>query len=191
MYRDAVDWVGGWPFEVASPAEVVEFCRARGFRLARIRTVGRRHGCNEFVFRRADPDDLATAVYHSLDRKVCNTVNTVCVPADRAHDLVPAFLDALDRAGRRRGAVAKLHVVTGQEHHVPASWFEEAPISRAGGIVTETGCMLSHGAVVAREYGLPMITAVPGIMSALSSGDIVELDGRRGTLTVIERTAGN
>ncbi len=57
----------------------------------------------------------------------------------------------------------------------------------AGGLVTETGSMLSHGAVVAREYGLPMITAVPGIMSALADGDIVELDGRRGTLTVIER----
>jgi 2-polyprenyl-6-hydroxyphenyl methylase/3-demethylubiquinone-9 3-methyltransferase len=57
MYWDAVDWVGGWPFEVASPAEVVEFCRPRGFRLERIRTVGGRHGCNEFVFRLAGPAD--------------------------------------------------------------------------------------------------------------------------------------
>jgi len=68
MYRDAVDWVGGWPFEVASPAEVVEFCRALGFRLARIRTVGGRHGCNEFVLRRADPDDPAAPAVVSLPR---------------------------------------------------------------------------------------------------------------------------
>lgn len=63
--------------------------------------------------------------------------------------------------------------------------------SIAGGLVTETGCMLSHGAVVAREYGLPMITGVPGAMSALSNGDIVEIDGRRGTLNVIGRAAGS
>ncbi len=60
----------------------------------------------------------------------------------------------------------------------------------AGGLVTETGCMLSHGAVVAREYGLPMITAVPGVMGAVATGDIVELDGRRGAMTVIERAKG-
>jgi 2-polyprenyl-6-hydroxyphenyl methylase/3-demethylubiquinone-9 3-methyltransferase len=55
MYRDTVDWLGGWPFEVASPAEVVEFCRAKGFLLERIVTVGGRHGCNQFVFRRLRP----------------------------------------------------------------------------------------------------------------------------------------
>ncbi len=60
----------------------------------------------------------------------------------------------------------------------------------AGGLVTETGRMLSHGAVVAREYGLPMITAVPGVMGAVATGDIVELDGRRGAMTVIERAKG-
>ena len=59
--------------------------------------------------------------------------------------------------------------------------------SIVGGLVTEVGCMLSHGAVVAREYGLPMITAVTGIMSALANGDLVEIDGRRGTVTVLER----
>lgn len=52
VYRDTVDWIGGWPFEVATPAETVEFCRARGFLLERLTTVGGRHGCNEFVFRR-------------------------------------------------------------------------------------------------------------------------------------------
>ena len=85
----------------------------------------------------ADADDLATVVYHSLDRKVCNTLNTMCIPADRATELVPAFLGALHRAGARRPASPKLHVLAGQEHHVPAEWFEEATISRAEGPVSE------------------------------------------------------
>ena len=59
----------------------------------------------------ADVDVFAEAVYNSLDRKVCNTLNTCCIVADRASDLVPAFLAALDRAGERRGAKTKLHVV--------------------------------------------------------------------------------
>lgn len=85
----------------------------------------------------ADPADLATVVYHSLDRKVCNTLNTICIPEEAATQLIPAFLDALDRAGRRRQAVSKLHVPEGQEHFVPAAWFEEASISRAEGEVIE------------------------------------------------------
>jgi SAM-dependent methyltransferase len=54
MWFDMVDWVGGWPFEVATPAEVVGFAQRHGLTLVRQRTVGRRHGCNEFVLRRGD-----------------------------------------------------------------------------------------------------------------------------------------
>jgi 2-polyprenyl-3-methyl-5-hydroxy-6-metoxy-1,4-benzoquinol methylase len=52
-WRDVVDWVGGWPFEVASPAAIIAFFAKRGFTLLRSKTVGRGHGCNEFVFRRS------------------------------------------------------------------------------------------------------------------------------------------
>jgi 2-polyprenyl-3-methyl-5-hydroxy-6-metoxy-1,4-benzoquinol methylase len=49
-WHDMVDWVGGYPFEVATPEEVFEFCAARGFVLRKLRTAGGEHGCNEFVF---------------------------------------------------------------------------------------------------------------------------------------------
>jgi len=49
-WRDVVDWVGGYPFEVATPEAVVAFCTARGFSLRRKKTVGEGLGCNEFVF---------------------------------------------------------------------------------------------------------------------------------------------
>ena len=51
-WHDLIDWVGGYPFEVATPAEVFDFCRARGFRLDRLVTAGGGLGCNQFVFTR-------------------------------------------------------------------------------------------------------------------------------------------
>jgi 2-polyprenyl-3-methyl-5-hydroxy-6-metoxy-1,4-benzoquinol methylase len=49
-WRDAVDWIGGYPFEVAQPDEVFNFGKQRGFQLETMicRTTG--YGCNEFVF---------------------------------------------------------------------------------------------------------------------------------------------
>ena len=85
----------------------------------------------------ASGSDFAAAVYHSLDRKVCNTLNTCCIVAERADELVPVFLDALHRAGERRQATAKLHVVDGCADHLPPAWFEQATIVRAEGAVSE------------------------------------------------------
>lgn len=50
LWYDMIDWLGGWPFEVAKPRKVIDFATARGLRLIQQRTAGRRHGCNEFVF---------------------------------------------------------------------------------------------------------------------------------------------
>ncbi|MEO8140514.1 MAG: class I SAM-dependent methyltransferase [Gemmatimonadota bacterium] len=52
MWYDWIDWIGGYPFEVARPEEVFEFVRTRGFSLERLTTCGGGHGCNEFLFRR-------------------------------------------------------------------------------------------------------------------------------------------
>jgi 2-polyprenyl-6-hydroxyphenyl methylase/3-demethylubiquinone-9 3-methyltransferase len=52
MVHDWVDWLGGYPFEVATPEAIFEFCHARGFVLEKIKTCGGKLGCNEFVFRR-------------------------------------------------------------------------------------------------------------------------------------------
>lgn len=49
-WTDVVDWVGGFPFEVARPEEVFEFYRDRGFRLDKLATCGGGRGCNEFLF---------------------------------------------------------------------------------------------------------------------------------------------
>jgi 2-polyprenyl-6-hydroxyphenyl methylase/3-demethylubiquinone-9 3-methyltransferase len=49
-WQDVIDWVGGLPFEVASPEAILLFLRERGFELHNLKTVGGRLGCNEFVF---------------------------------------------------------------------------------------------------------------------------------------------
>jgi SAM-dependent methyltransferase len=49
-WRDVVDWVGGYPFEVAKPEEILDFYRELGFELRRMITCAGGHGCNEFVF---------------------------------------------------------------------------------------------------------------------------------------------
>ena len=48
--QDLIDWVGGYPFEVARPEQIFAFYRERGFVLTRLVTSGGSSGCNEFVF---------------------------------------------------------------------------------------------------------------------------------------------
>lgn len=57
-WRDNVDWVGGWPFEVATPEAIFNFYRNRGFGLTNLIT-RQRWGCNEFAF---DRDTLCPEV---------------------------------------------------------------------------------------------------------------------------------
>jgi glutamate-5-semialdehyde dehydrogenase len=86
----------------------------------------------------ADANRLAAVVYHSLDRKVCNTLNVCCIPRSRAVELVPPFLDALHRAGERRGHGCKLHLVEGGEGFVPLEWLSRRVTARrASGEVEE------------------------------------------------------
>lgn len=49
-WRDVVDWVGGLPFEVATPEKIYNFYRDRGFQLDHLKTCAGGLGCNEFVF---------------------------------------------------------------------------------------------------------------------------------------------
>ena len=51
VVRDWFDWLGGYPFEVAKPRDVITFYEQFGFRLKTLRECGS-NGCNEFVFKR-------------------------------------------------------------------------------------------------------------------------------------------
>lgn len=51
-WHDLVDWVGGYPYEVAKPEEIFDFYRARGFTLTKLKCGAVGLGCNEYVFQR-------------------------------------------------------------------------------------------------------------------------------------------
>ena len=94
----------------------------------------------------SSPGDVGLAVYHSLDRKVCNTLNTLAITADAADSLVPIVLESLKKAGDRLGTNAKLHVAKGSESWVPPAWFATTvSINRAKGKVEEPSAeIISH-----------------------------------------------
>ncbi len=56
----------------------------------------------------------------------------------------------------------------------------------SAGIVERRGGMLIHGAIIAREYGLPCVTGVPDVTKLIQTGDTVTVDGYLG-LVIIEK----
>ena len=84
---------------------------------------------------KADAKSVELAVYHSLDRKVCNTLNTVAVVSKNGAANLDPVLNGLRRAAERRQTNPKLHVVGSVV--LPEYWQESAAISRAEGESTE------------------------------------------------------
>ena len=56
----------------------------------------------------------------------------------------------------------------------------------AAGLVMEKGGAMSHGAVIAREYGIPAVVGVAGALERIRTGDLIEVDGVSGRVTHIE-----
>lgn len=104
-------------------------------------------------------------------------------------------------AGKVRGVVrnvpslAELSTVCPGEilvaSNIDPGWTSVFPM--IGGLITETGGILCHGAILAREYGLPTVTSVPGATGLFETGITVEVDGTAGTVVIIETdpSAGN
>ena len=62
-----------------------------------------------------------------------------------------------------------------------------AAFSRLGGLITETGGILSHGAVISREYRIPAVTAVMGATKLFKTGQTVTVDGNDGIIYLEEK----
>ena len=98
-------------------------------------------------------EPFAEAVVRSLDRKVCNTLNTCCIPRSRAGELVPVLLDSLERAGQALGQAFKLHVVEASRDAVPGELFErQINVQRAEGDVQESQAELITEARLGEEW---------------------------------------
>ncbi|MBP1689964.1 MAG: pyruvate phosphate dikinase PEP/pyruvate-binding protein, partial [Deltaproteobacteria bacterium] len=62
-------------------------------------------------------------------------------------------------------------------------------LERAAGLVLEAGGLLSHGAIVARELGIPALVDVADATRFLHDGDTIEIDTGAGVVTVLVRAA--
>lgn len=101
----------------------------------------------------ADRDRLEAVVEASLDRKVCNTLNTCAVTSVAARALVPRVLAGLEAAAARLGTNPKLHVVGKAAEHVPAAWFDTSvAIVRAEGEVVEPKAQMIEATELGHEW---------------------------------------
>ncbi|MFL5582494.1 MAG: PEP/pyruvate-binding domain-containing protein [Gemmatimonadaceae bacterium] len=56
----------------------------------------------------------------------------------------------------------------------------------AAGVVTEVGGLMTHGAVVAREYGIPAVVSVAGATERIGTGQRIRVDGTRGIVEILD-----
>jgi rifampicin phosphotransferase len=56
----------------------------------------------------------------------------------------------------------------------------------AAAVVTEVGGLMTHGAVVAREYGIPAVVSVAGALERIRDGQRIRVDGTRGIVELLE-----
>ncbi len=59
----------------------------------------------------------------------------------------------------------------------------------AAGLVMERGGLLSHGAVVAREYGVPAVANIPNATQNITDGQMLQVDGNQGKVSIISDTS--
>lgn len=115
------------------------------------------------------------------------------------HDARPAALaDGVDGVAASPGLhTGPVRIITGPDefHKAQPGDVLVAPITTSpwevlfphiGALVTEGGGLLSHPAIVAREYGLPAVVGCDGAMSRFHDGQLVVVDGAAGTVTAVE-----
>lgn len=151
------------------------------------------------VSEHADAEELRAAVVRSLDRKVCNTLNTCCVvkPGSDALKRVKAVIGGLEEAGRARGQSFKLHIASGSENIVSERVFErQVEVARAAGPVLEPQAEVLDTEQLGTEWeweDTPEVSLVgvdsideavrmfndlsPRLVGTLVSGDAAEQEG--------------
>ena len=96
--------------------------------------------------------------------------------------------------GQARGTVVVVRQPTDFQHmqedvilvmpSTDPAWL--ALLSSAAGLIVETGGLLSHGSVIAREYGLPAVANIPEATQRFQTGDKVLVDGSTGVIQLLE-----
>ena len=130
---DAADRAAGWAM-FADPRLALAVARGSGPAVAQLGAVARQAGTPASLHgtggawliadTSADAKRMTAAAAHSLDRKVCNTLNVCCIVRERAGDLVPAFIEAVWGVGEALGHGARLHVAADDAGWIPHRWLD-------------------------------------------------------------------
>lgn len=128
---DSAAHAAGWAL-FADQRLSLAVARGSGTAVAQLGAVARQHGVPVSLHGTggawlvaadsADAEHFALAVQHSLDRKVCNTLNVCCIVRSREHDLLPAFRFAVDAAASARGAHAIIHDLVPESPCLAHEW---------------------------------------------------------------------
>jgi len=111
--------------------------------------------------------------------------------ADGALRGTPASAGTVTAAARVVLDPAGAHLEPGEVLVVPSTDPGWTPLFlTAGGLVMEMGGANSHGAVVAREYGIPAVVGVPDATSRIATGQRVRVDGRSGLVIAVSGQEG-
>ena len=158
---ESVEHAAGWAM-FSDPRLALAVARGSGPAVAQLGAIARQAGVPVSLHgtggawmvadASADPDRLEAAIFHSLDRKVCNTLNVCCLPRSALDRLQPALLRALEAAGARRSGI-RLHVLEGSAEILPSAWFDRrVQVERAQGAVEEPLADLIPQALLAHEW---------------------------------------
>ena len=58
---------------------------------------------------------------------------------------------------------------------------------KIGGVVTDTGGMLTHAAIAAREYNIPAVVGTWNATNSINDGDTIKIDGNEGIVEIVKR----
>jgi phosphohistidine swiveling domain-containing protein len=167
-----VDEILGYARGTTAPADVPELVRARKAEFAEFRTSpappARFETRGPWSAARSFESKPSGAAASLGDDERCGIG---CCPGT-VRGRVRVILDP-------RGAALPAGSILVAEHTDPG-WIMLFP--SASGLLVERGSLLSHSAIVARELGIPAVVSIPGLTSWLRDGDVVELDGARGTV---------
>jgi glutamate-5-semialdehyde dehydrogenase len=98
----------------------------------------------------ADDERLRKVIQNSVDRKVCNTLNVICVQASFAEIQMPIVMNGLESAAQARGVRPRIHAVNGAERFLPPA--STIQVRRAEGIQNEFHITTSNEASLGTEF---------------------------------------
>jgi pyruvate,water dikinase len=168
-WREIDEWLRGHAMFPAAIGELVQLRRREHARLSAARPPDTVHlPVGDYLDRPADTHEIADA----------ETLEGIGVAGGRTVGVARVLEDLSEVGTFARGEC----LVTRQ---TDPGW---APLFfLAKGLVMERGGMLSHGAIVAREFGIPGVIAVPNATRILRSGERIEVDGDSGRVRRLER----